>query len=186
MLMVTDYYQMDSVAALLLRSYIKMTNITHDPLSLLCALLHIFGAGHPYCANIASRMARVLDVHPSRITEMLRHRDDPLLVATTRFHKCVRDRLRATRYYSEFRTFTCDECGTDLRCKPIARYVYDLAIVGLAAAPSCTRHVSHLCAVSDVALIVPWHTSWANHCGNDKATRQNIEFELFVAGMDTP
>ena len=104
-----------------------MTDVTHDPLSLLSALLHIFGAGHSYCVNITSRMARVLDVHPSRITELLRHREDPLLVATTRFCKFVRDRLRATRYYSEFRTFTCDECDMDLRCKPIARYVYDQA-----------------------------------------------------------
>ena len=92
-----------SVAALILRFYIKMTNITHDPLSLLCALWYIFGADHPYCVNIAIRMARALDVHPSRIMEMLRHRNDPFLLATARFSKFVRDRLRAHRYYSAFR-----------------------------------------------------------------------------------
>jgi len=127
MLMVTNYYQMDSVAALILRFYIKMTHVTDDPLSLLCALWYIYGADHPYCVNIASRMARALDVHPSRIMEMLRHRNDPFLLATARFCKFVRDRLRAHRYFSAFRTFTCDECDADIRCKPTARYVYDNA-----------------------------------------------------------
>ena len=127
MLIVTNYYQMDSVAALILRFYIKMTHITEDPLSLLCALWYIFGDNHPYCVNLASRMARALDVHPSRILELLRHRNDILMLATARFCKFVRDRLRAHRYFSAFRTFTCEECDADIRCKPTARYVYDTA-----------------------------------------------------------
>ena len=127
MLMVTDYFQMDTVAALLFRHYVKMTNVLHDPLTLLNALLHIFGPGHPYCDQLTRRMARVLDIPPSKITDLMRHREDPLLFTTTRFRKLVRDRLRATQYYSRFRTFTCEDCHLDLRCKPIARYVYDLA-----------------------------------------------------------
>ena len=85
MLMVTDYYQMDTIANLLFRYDVKMTNVLHDPLTCLNALLHIFGPGHPYCDQLTKRMARALDIPPSKITDLMRHIDDPLLFTTTRF-----------------------------------------------------------------------------------------------------
>ena len=120
MLLVTDYYQMETIAFILLRHYVRMTHVMYDPLTCLNALLHIFGPGHPYCEQLLSRMARALDIVPSKIVELMQDRRSSLLFTTTRLNDYVRDKHRATRYYGQFRSFTCDVCHLDLNCKPVS------------------------------------------------------------------
>ena len=155
MLMVTDYYQMETIAFLLLRHNVRMTHVMYDPLTCLNALLHIFGPGHPYCDQLLSRMAQALDIQPSKIVELMQHRRDPLLFTTTSLHEHVRDKHRANRYYGQFRSFTCDICHLDLNCKPVGRYVYTSARCW-----PCCGSLIHVTCMPPL-----WSIKRCHHCG---------------------
>lgn len=122
---VADYFQISKAVRYLFYRYIVRSDLALEASQYLTQLLSIFGPNHNITIKLLGKFAFQYNAPVDALLRGMTTRSVPSEYSHSLLRHFLRSHRRRIGYFSNFRTFYCRRCSSDVTSRPLTRFTYD-------------------------------------------------------------